>query len=77
MRCLSCNKIMTPKEATRKYASTGTFIDLCDHCFADVEEDIPFVEGVTFNDTEAPDETESLERLERELGLTDGDYDDE
>lgn len=45
MRCLSCNKILSDKEATRKYATTGDFIDLCDHCFVDVEEDIPYIEG--------------------------------
>lgn len=44
-RCLSCNVIMTDREATRKYASSGTFIDLCNHCFAHVAEDIPDIES--------------------------------
>ncbi len=45
MRCLSCNCQLTDREATRKYATSGTFIDLCDRCFVDVEEDIPYIEG--------------------------------
>jgi hypothetical protein len=45
MRCLACNCQLTDKEATRKYASSGEFLDLCDHCYGDVEEDIPTIEG--------------------------------
>lgn len=45
MRCLSCNTQMTDREATRKYASSGTFIDLCNNCFAHVAEDIPDIES--------------------------------
>lgn len=40
MRCLSCNKRLNGRESTRKYASTGTFIDLCDRCFSYVAEEI-------------------------------------
>lgn len=52
MRCLACNCQLSDKEATRKYASTNTFIDLCDRCFSHVEEDIPHLEG---NDGEEPE----------------------
>lgn len=45
MRCLACNKNLSDKESTRKYASTGTFVDLCDGCFSTVEDDIPHIEG--------------------------------
>lgn len=45
MRCLSCNCALSDKEATRKYASSGTFIDLCDDCFTPVADDIPCIEG--------------------------------
>lgn len=45
MRCLSCNKILTDKEATRKYASSGTFVDLCNSCFDPVSNDIPVIDG--------------------------------
>jgi hypothetical protein len=36
---------MNDHESTRKYASSGQFVDLCDRCFAPVEEDIPVIEG--------------------------------
>jgi hypothetical protein len=52
MRCLSCNCQLNDHEATRKYASSGTFIDLCDHCFTDVEDEIAVIEGQPDNDNE-------------------------
>jgi hypothetical protein len=45
MRCLACNRQLNDHESTRKYASSGSFVDLCDHCFGTVEEDIPTIEG--------------------------------
>lgn len=45
MRCLSCDKRLNNAESTRKYASTGGFVDLCNHCFKDVAEDIPAIDG--------------------------------
>lgn len=45
MRCLACNKRLNDKERTRKYASSGTFVDLCDRCFSTVADEIPDVEG--------------------------------
>lgn len=33
MRCVSCNKLLTDFEATRRYADTEEFIDLCNDCF--------------------------------------------
>jgi len=40
MRCLSCNAAMTDFEATRKGVNTGQYIDLCNHCFSTVSDDI-------------------------------------
>ena len=34
MRCLSCNVILSDHEATRRYAISKEFIDLCNRCFA-------------------------------------------
>lgn len=33
MRCLSCNKILSDFESTRKYRYTHQFVDLCNLCF--------------------------------------------
>jgi hypothetical protein len=40
MRCLACNKALNDFEATRKSATTGEYVDLCNHCFHDVEKDV-------------------------------------
>lgn len=53
MRCLSCNVVLTDKEATRKYASSATYVDLCDHCFTEISDDIAVIEG---NDTDGFEE---------------------
>lgn len=45
MRCLACNCQLNDHEATRKYATSGTFVDLCDRCFSEVAEDIPTLDG--------------------------------
>lgn len=45
MRCLACNCQLNDHESTRKYASSGTFVDLCDRCFATVEDEIPTLDG--------------------------------
>lgn len=39
MRCLSCDKNLNDYEATRKYSSGG-FIDLCNHCFSFIKDDL-------------------------------------
>lgn len=37
MRCLGCNKELTDFEATRRYADSQEFIDLCNDCFRHTE----------------------------------------
>jgi hypothetical protein len=59
MRCLACDKRLNDRESTRKYASSGTFVDLCDRCFSTISEDIPDIEGEVPEDFDA-DDTEGL-----------------
>ena len=40
MRCLSCDRRLTPFEATRKSKTTGDYIDLCNNCFPSIAGDI-------------------------------------
>lgn len=40
MRCLACNKELTDFEATRKYANTREYIDLCNECYKEIKDDI-------------------------------------
>ncbi len=44
MRCLSCNRRLNDKEATRKYSNSGEYIDLCDRCFGYIADDVPDVD---------------------------------
>lgn len=62
MRCLSCNKLLTPFESTRKYASTGEFLDLCNGCFKDVKDSIRVTEN--FLNADARDVEEETEEAD-------------
>ena len=44
MKCLSCDVILTPFEATRKYHGTSKYVDLCNHCFSTIKSDLMVVE---------------------------------
>lgn len=51
MVCLSCNKILSDYEASRKYVNTGTYIDLCSNCLSglDIETmENPLLDTVTY-----------------------------
>jgi hypothetical protein len=52
MRCLACDKRLNDRESTRKYSSSGAFVDLCNHCFATVAEDIPDLDDGVGSDYE-------------------------
>ena len=32
MRCLACNVMLSDFEATRKYAESGKYVDICNSC---------------------------------------------
>ena len=44
MHCVSCNKLLTDFEATRRNAITKDFVDLCKVCFEDVKGLFPVLE---------------------------------
>lgn len=60
MKCLSCDVILDDFEATRKYADSKAFVDLCNKCFGTIEpkilvlerEDLRHVEDNTLEDYE-------------------------
>lgn len=75
MRCLACNKRLNDKERTRKYASSGTFVDLCDRCFSTVADEIPDVEGdVPSDDGYDDDFFEGDEGNSYDKGFSSDDY---
>jgi hypothetical protein len=57
MRCLSCNKVLSNNEATRKHKETGEYLDLCNSCLKYVIEiqPIPYVSN-PLNFTKEEDE---------------------
>lgn len=61
MRCLSCDRKLNDYESTRRYASSGDFVDLCNRCFSFVADDIPDLEGDGFDPSDYTDETELSE----------------
>ena len=40
MRCLSCDKVLSDYESTRRSATTSEFVDLCNRCYFYVKEDL-------------------------------------
>lgn len=66
MRCLACNKILNDFEATRKSATTGTFVDLCNHCFHDVEQDLETIVREDLRD-ECDEDNLELDDLQGDL----------
>jgi hypothetical protein len=67
MRCLACNKILNDFEATRKSATTGTYVDLCNHCFHDVEYDIQSLEREDLRETDDTESEIELDDLQGDL----------
>ena len=52
MKCLSCDRILSDFEATRKYPS-NEYIDLCNSCFKTIKQDIEYSERMDLMDVEA------------------------
>ena len=66
MRCQACNKALNDFESTRKSATTGEYVDLCNHCFHDVENDIETVVREDLRD-ECDDDVLELDDLEGDI----------
>ena len=67
MRCLACNKVLSDFEATRKSATTGQYVDLCNHCFHDVEYDIASLEREDLRNDDSFDAASEFDGLEGDL----------
>jgi hypothetical protein len=53
MRCTSCNKNLNDSESTRRVASTGEFLDMCNKCYADIAQDVPTISRSDLNPFES------------------------
>ena len=43
MRCVCCNHNLNDFESTRRSATTGDFLDMCNRCYSEVAEDVPSI----------------------------------
>ena len=55
MRCYSCNCALNDFESTRRTASTGDFLDMCNRCYKDIEPDVPTISRDDLSPTEEID----------------------
>ena len=40
MRCYCCDKNLSDFESTRKSATTGEFLDMCNKCYSTIKDDL-------------------------------------
>jgi len=67
MRCLACNKALNDFESTRKSALTGEYVDLCNQCFHNVEQDIESLEREDLRNEEDVEDTIELNDIQGDL----------
>lgn len=61
MRCASCNRILNDFETTRKSATTGKYLDLCNGCFKYIDREIDVIVRRDLQHEEEFDESEFWE----------------
>jgi hypothetical protein len=54
MRCKACDCKLSDLESSRKSVTTGTYIDLCNHCYSFIKEDVPTIVNVSLVNQEEP-----------------------
>ena len=67
MRCLACNKALNDFESTRKSATTGEYVDLCNQCFHNIEQDIESLEREDLRNEEDVEDTIELNDIQGDL----------
>ncbi len=56
MRCTCCNRILDTQESTRKFAGSGTYVDMCNTCLATIEDDVETIDGEHYEDEKEDEE---------------------
>jgi hypothetical protein len=59
MRCQCCDKNLNDFESTRKHATTGEYLDMCNKCYSTVSDDLLSVERYDLYDGNEDDYEES------------------
>lgn len=68
MRCVCCDKLLSNREAVRKGANTGEYLDMCDGCYSTIADSVAVVDGVGLDD----DTEEDFDFEDTEDGESDG-----
>lgn len=55
MKCLSCDKFLSDREASRKGIFSGDYLDLCDKCISTIP-DLEYTENTEASDVTVVDE---------------------
>ena len=50
MRCSCCNVILTPQESTRKFKTSGDYVDMCNRCLDTISDDVDYTDGYQGDD---------------------------
>lgn len=58
MRCTCCNRILDTQESTRKFAGSGTYVDMCNTCLSTIEDDVETIDGEYYEPEDKEDEDE-------------------
>lgn len=55
MRCYCCNKQLSDREATRRFAESGMFVDMCDKCLGTLDDTLDVTDGYSEGDEHEED----------------------
>ena len=55
MKCQSCDKILSDREASRKSLRTGEFLDLCGDCYEEIKDEVPTKVNLSLTDEDFDD----------------------
>lgn len=58
MRCYCCDRALSDFESTRKSATTGEFLDMCNKCYGTIKDDLLSEERYDLYDGDETEETE-------------------
>lgn len=50
MRCECCNVLLTPREATRRFKESGSYVDMCDRCLDTISDQVEYTAGNNIQD---------------------------
>jgi hypothetical protein len=67
MRCVACNKALNDYESTRKSATTGEYLDLCNSCFHAIDQDIEAITRPDLIDEESFEDDVELDDLQGDV----------